>query len=92
MPQKLIQTQAQKLQQLQKLSQQQMMVVKMLEMPLAELEQNVEMELDDNPAMESASPDDAMNDNHADNEPSTTEEPDGEESFEDYSERENRQY
>ena len=90
MPQKLIQTQAQKLQQLQKLSQQQMMVVKMLEMPLAELEQNVEMELDDNPAMESASPDDAMNDNHADNEPSTTEEPDGEESFEDYSERENR--
>ena len=61
MSQKLVQTQTQKLQQVQKLSQQQMLQVKLLEMPLAELEQSVTAELDDNPALESASPDDALN-------------------------------
>lgn len=87
MSQKLIQTQTQKLQQLQKLSQQQMMVVKMLEMPLAEMEQNVDMEIDDNPALESASPDDAMNDSRQDHDDTNT---DNEESYEESAEREDR--
>lgn len=90
MPQKLIQTQTQKLQQTQKLSQQQMMVVKMLEMPLAELEQNVDMEIDDNPALESASPQDALNENRHDNDDTSKMDESEEESFGDSLEREDR--
>ncbi len=90
MSQKLIQTQTQKLQQMQKLSQQQMMVVKMLEMPLAELEQKVDMEIDDNPALESASPDDAMSDNHSDDDVAQDTADGTDESYEEHAEREDR--
>lgn len=61
MAQQLIQTQEQRQQQVQRLSQQQMLQVRLLEMPITELEQNVNAELDDNPALESQSPDDALN-------------------------------
>lgn len=63
MAQKLIQTQEQKLQQVQRLTQQQMLQVHMLEMPLTELEENINAELDDNPAIETASQDDALDAN-----------------------------
>lgn len=61
MAQKLIQTQNQTLTQVQRLSQQQMLQVKLLEMPLNELEESITAELDDNPALESESTDDALN-------------------------------
>ena len=84
MAQKLIQSEVQKQQQVQKLSQQQMLQIKLLEMPLTELEENITTELDDNPALESSSPDDAMNEDH---EESYEEK---EESFDEQQEREER--
>ena len=84
MAQKLIQSEVQKQQQVQKLSQQQMLQIKLLEMPLTELEENITTELDDNPALESSSPDDAMNEDH---EESFEEK---EESFDEQQEREER--
>jgi RNA polymerase sigma-54 factor len=88
MAQKLIQTQTQKQQQLQRLSQQQMLQVKLLEMPLTQLEESITTEIDDNPALESASPDDAMNDDHSD---MTEDEDGGNDDFDDINEREERE-
>lgn len=60
MAQKLIQEQVLKQQQLQRLSAQQMLLVKLLEMPLTELEGSINAELDDNPALETDSTNDQM--------------------------------
>ena len=84
---KLIQEQTQKQLQQQKLTQQQMMLVRLLEMPLAELEQNVQTEIDDNPALEvDYNENDNLNDtdNKGDN-------LDAEDSYEELSEREERE-
>ena len=84
--QKLIQTQRQEQKLQQRLSQQQMLQVKLLEMPLAEFEESIAMELDDNPALETASPEDALYDDVADRRDAGEEE-----SFEEQTEREERQ-
>lgn len=86
MAQKLIQTQTQKLAQVQRLSQQQMLQVKLLEMPLNELEESITAELDDNPALESESPDDALSDEREE-----TDDAQGEEDFDETTEREERE-
>ncbi len=87
MAQKLIQTQEQKLAQVQRLSQQQMLQVHLLEMPLTELEESINAELDDNPALESASPDDIMENDSIDNDMN-----DGEQdNFDSQNEKEERQ-
>ena len=84
MAQKLRQTQKQEQKLQQRLSQQQMLQVKLLEMPLNEFEESVATELDDNPALETVSVDDALSD-----EQPFDESP--EESFEEQTEREERQ-
>lgn len=84
MAQRLIDRQVQGLQQQQRLSAQQMQFVKLLEMPLAKLEESVKTELDDNAALETYTPDDALND-----EPPMMEA--GDESFEEQQEREERE-
>ena len=86
MAQKLIQTQKQEQKLQQRLSQQQMLQVKLLEMPLAEFEESIAMELDDNPALETASPEDALYEEAADRSQEAREE-----SFEEQTEREERQ-
>lgn len=86
MAQKLIQTQKQEQKLQQRLSQQQMLQVKLLEMPLAEFEESIAMELDDNPALETASPEDALYEDAADRSQEAREE-----SFEEQTEREERQ-
>ena len=86
MAQKLIQTQNQTLTQVQRLSQQQMLQVKLLEMPLNELEESITAELDDNPALESESTDDALNEDCDE-----AEENEGEENFDEITEREERE-
>ena len=88
MAQKLIQTQTQKLSQQQRLSQQQMLMVKMLEMPLNELEDNIRAEIDDNPALETADPESEEAPNTL--EEGTQEGPE-DESFEQKTEREERE-
>ena len=85
MGQKLIQTQKQEQKLQQRLSAQQMLQVKLREMPLAELEQSVSMEIDDNPALETSSPDDALGDRQ------DVPEEEHEESFEEQTEREERE-
>ena len=84
--QKLIQTQKQEQKLSQRLSQQQMLQVKLLEMPLTEFEESVNAELDDNPALETTSPDDALYDGDERNSEGS-----GEESFEEQTEREERE-
>ena len=95
MAQKLIQTQEQKLQQVQRLSQQQMLQVHLLEMPLTELEENVNAELDDNPALETSSPDDALDCGHDSSRDSDYDSPgaadDSNDDFERQNEREERE-
>ena len=82
--QRLIQTQTQEQKLQQRLSQQQMLQVRLLEMPLAELEENINLELDDNPALEtSTDPAD-----YADGGETAADTP---ESFEEQTEREERQ-
>lgn len=80
---KLIQTQQQEQKLLQRLSQQQMLQVKLLEMPLTEFEESVNAELDDNPALETAAPDDALYNEQ--------EESHDNETFEEQTEREERE-
>ena len=68
-----------------------MLQVKLLEMPLTELEQNINAELDDNPALESASADDALDFEGADGGDTTgdsSEQEDGETSEYEREERE----
>jgi len=92
MAQKLIQSQEQKQQQVQRLSQQQMLQVKLLEMPLAELEESINAELDDNPALETSSPEDALDDARQDKDNDTAEPmADGGEDFGATQEREDRE-
>lgn len=85
MAQRLLQTQTQKQIQVQHLSQQQMLQVKLLEMPITELEESVNMEIDDNPALETVSPDDALNEDREDDMR------DEEENFDERTEREERE-
>lgn len=87
MAQKLIQTQTERQQLQQRLTAQQMLQVRLLEMPLTQLEQSINAELDDNPALESAPSDDAFDDNGE----QLREERDGDESFEEQTEREERE-
>ncbi len=65
-----------------------MLAVRLLEMPLAELEQSVNMEIDDNPALETISPNDALNDEQGYGD-GTTDSSDS--TFEEEQEREERQ-
>lgn len=88
MAQKLIQTQQQKLAQTQKLTQQQMLMVRLLEMPLTELEHSVTAEIDDNPALESQPHD---GDDEQMGEQRDEIEANGDESFDDMTERIERQ-
>ncbi|MBR5918989.1 MAG: RNA polymerase factor sigma-54 [Prevotella sp.] len=83
MAQKLIQTQRQEQKLQQRLSQQQMLQVKLLEMPLAEFEESIAMEIDDNPALEMVATDDALYDEERPR--------DEQESFEEQTEREERE-
>ncbi len=82
---RLTQEQQQKLIQQQRLTQQQMMLVKMLEMPAAEMAERVNTELNDNPALERC--DDHDEHTLADND---TEHDEGNESFDEQNEREER--
>ncbi|MCR5131280.1 MAG: RNA polymerase factor sigma-54 [Prevotella sp.] len=86
MPQELGQEQKQEQRLKQRLSQQHLLQVKLLEMPLTELEESINSELDDNPALEAMSPDDALYEGDARNQEGV-----GEESFEQQSEREERE-
>ena len=83
MAQNLIQTQRQEQKLQQRLSQQQMLQVKLLEMPLAEFEESIAMEIDDNPALETVATDDALYDEERPR--------DEQESFEEQTEREERE-
>lgn len=93
MAQELVQTQEQRLQQLQRLTAMQVQQIKLLEMPLTELEESIKAELDDNPALERADTEESLD--------STTDgmEPDpyddttdgGEDSYEEQSEKEERE-
>jgi len=60
MPQELVQQQKLEQRQQQRLTQQQMLQVRLLEMPLTQLEENINTELYVNPALETASTDDAL--------------------------------
>lgn len=86
MSQHLIQQQQQKAVQQQRLTAYQMLQVKLLEMPLAQLEEAVTAELDDNPALETST------DEHDDGLIAQSEDApaDGEETFEEQTEREER--
>lgn len=87
MPQKLTQEQRLEQRQLQRLTQQQMLQVRLLEMPLTELEQSIEAEAYANPALEKVSPDDSSYEDSGDREQEGV----GEESFEERTEREDRE-
>lgn len=99
MAQKLVQTQTQKMVQQQKLTQQQVLLIRLLEMPLTELEQSVQTEIDDNPALEPAPADgmdaaDRVGENAlepAEGSASTTDNASDDDSFEERSEREERE-
>jgi RNA polymerase sigma-54 factor len=85
MAQRLIQTQEQKLQQVQRLSQQQMLMVRLLEMPITELEQAVMAEVYDNPALEPAAHEESI-----DNSYEQDDDNDGDMTFDEQQEREER--
>ena len=85
MESRLIQEQKQEQKLVQRLSQQQMLQVKLLEMPLSEFEQSVIAELDDNPALETVSPDDALYEGER------SQDSREDESFEELTEREERE-
>ena len=89
--QKLIQTQKQEQKLQQRLSQQQMLQVKLLEMPLAEFEESITMELDDNPALETVSTEDALYEEAGVRSQESVDGSQEEESFEEQTEREERQ-
>ena len=85
MAQRLIQTQEQRLQQVQRLSQQQMLMVRLLEMPITELEQAVMAEVYDNPALEPEAHEESI-----DNSYEHDDDNDGDMTFDEQQEREER--
>lgn len=91
MAQKLIQTQTQKLVQQQHLSQQQILNIKLLEMPVTELEENINAELDDNPALEKDDSDSLLDEGGGLDEGNVGTDADGDENYEQQTEREERE-